>query len=104
MTYAPKLGVCIAPPDKNIYLEGEVSWENQTTHWRAGLERYYSDTGLLVRLGTFADEVSGQQLWTFGVGFMRPNFNVDLSGVTRSIPDIQNSVALGGAIDVAVRF
>lgn len=104
LPYTTKLGVAIAPPDKNIYLEVEVSWVNQTTHWRAGLERYYPDSGLAVRLGTFADEVSGQQLWTFGLGFQRANFSVDIAGVTRSVPDIQNSIALGGAIDLAFRF
>jgi len=101
--YTTKLGVAVAPPDKNTFLEGEVSWVNQTTHWKAGIERYYPG-GLVIRLGTFADDISGQQLWTFGVGYFQPNLSIDLAGITRSVPDLQDSVALGGGIDVSVRF
>jgi hypothetical protein len=43
-------------------------------------------------------------LWSFGVGFFRPNFNIDISCVTRNIPDLQDSIALGGGVDAAVRF
>jgi len=101
--YTTKLGIAIAPPDKNTFLEGEVSWVNQMTHWKAGIETYYPG-GLVIRLGTFTDDVSGQQLWTFGVGYFKTNLSIDLAGITRSIPDLQDSVALGGAIDASVRF
>jgi hypothetical protein len=107
--YTTKLGIAIAPPDKNTYLEGEVSWVSQATqvnaatHWRIGLERYYP-AGIVIRLGTFADDISGQELWTLGIGYFRSNFCVDLSGITRSIPDLENSISLGGAIDAAIRF
>ena len=101
--YTAKLGIAIAPPQTNTFLEGEVSWENQTTHWKVGMERYYPG-GLVIRLGTFADDVSGQQLWTFGVGYFQPNLSIDLAGITRSVPDLQDSVALGGGIDVSIRF
>jgi len=101
--YTTKLGIAIAPPDKNTFLEAEVSWVNQTTHWKAGMERYYPG-GLVIRLGTFADDISGQQLWTFGAGYFNSNFSLDLAGITRSVPDLQDSVALGGGIDVSVRF
>jgi hypothetical protein len=101
--YTTKLGASIATPDKSTFLEGEVSWVNQTTHWKGGLEKYYPG-GLVMRLGTFSDDTSGQQLWTFGLGYFKPNFSIDLSGVTRSIPDLQDSLALGGGIDVAILF
>lgn len=101
--YTTKLGIAIAPPQTNTFLEAEVSWENQTTHWKIGMERYYPG-GLVIRLGSFADDVSGQQLWTFGVGYFQPNLSIDLAGITRSVPDLQDSVALGGGIDVSIRF
>jgi hypothetical protein len=101
--YTTKLGASIATPDKSTFLEGEVSWVNQTTHWKGGLEKYYAG-GLVIRAGTFSDDTSGQQLWTFGVGFFKPNFTIDLSCVTRSIPNLQDSLALGGGIDAAVLF
>lgn len=101
--YTTKLGIAIAPPEKNTFLEGEVSWVNQNTYWKAGLERYYPG-GFVIRLGTFADQISGQQLWTFGIGYFKSNFTIDLAGVTRSIPDLQDSVALGGGIDASIRF
>lgn len=101
--YTTKLGVAIAPPDKNTYLEGEVSWVNGQTFWRGGIEKYYNN-GMVLRFGTFADQVSGQQLWSFGFGYFRPSFNIDISCVTRSIPDLQDSIALGGGVDAALRF
>jgi hypothetical protein len=101
--YTTKLGASIATPDKSTFLEGEVSWVNQTTHWKGGLEKYYPG-GLVMRLGTYSDDTSGQQLWTFGLGYFKPNFSIDVSGVTRSIPDLQDSLALGGGIDAAILF
>ena len=101
--YTTKLGIAIAPPQTNTFLEGEVSWVNQQTHWKAGMERYYPG-GLVIRLGTFADDISGQQLWTVGVGYFKTNFAIDLAGITRTIPDLQDSVALGGGIDVSILF
>lgn len=101
--YTTKLGIAIAPAQTNTFLEGEVSWVNQQTHWKAGMERYYPG-GLVIRLGTFADEISGQQLWTFGVGYFKTNLAIDLAGITRTIPDLQDSVSLGGAIDVSILF
>jgi len=101
--YTTKLGIAVAPPQTNTFLEGEVSWVNQQTHWKAGMERYYPG-GLVIRLGTFADEISGQQLWTVGVGYFKTNLAIDLAGITRTIPDLQDSVALGGAIDVSILF
>jgi hypothetical protein len=101
--YTTKLGIAIAPPQTNTFLEGEVSWVNQQTHWKAGMERYYPG-GLVIRLGTFADEISGQQLWTVGVGYFKTNLAIDLAGITRTIPDLQDSVALGGGIDISVLF
>jgi hypothetical protein len=67
------------------------------------LERYYAG-GLAIRLGTFADDISGQQLWTFGVGYFKTNLSIDLAGITRTIPNLQDSVALGGGIDISLRF
>ena len=101
--YTTKLGIAIAPPQTNTFLEGEVSWVNQQTHWKAGMERYYPG-GLVIRLGTFADEISGQQLWTVGIGYFKTNLAIDLAGITRTIPDLQDSVALGGGIDVSILF
>lgn len=102
--YTTKLGINLSPPGKDVGLEGEVSWSQGQTRWRAGLERYYPETNLVVRMGTFADEISNQQMWCFGAGYIQKNFNVDVSLVTRSIPDLQSSVGLGGGIDAAVRF
>lgn len=102
--YTTKLGIAIAPPEKNTYLEGEVSWVDQQTHWRAGFERFYPENGLTIRLGTFADDISGQQLWTFGLGYLQKSFFIDIAVVTRSIPDFQDSVALGGAVDAGLHF
>ncbi|HVZ80362.1 MAG TPA: hypothetical protein VHE12_06100 [bacterium] len=102
--YTTKLGVDLTPPEKNTGIEAEVAWSQGQTRWHVGLEHYYPETNLVVRLGTFADQVSNQQMWCFGVGYIQKNFNVDVSFVTRSIPDLQNSVGLGGGIDAAVRF
>jgi len=101
--YTTKLGIAIAPSQTNTFLEGEVSWVNQQTHWKAGMERYYPG-GLVIRLGTFADDISGQQLWTFGIGYFKTNLAIDLAGITRTIPDLQDSAALGGGIDVSILF
>lgn len=102
--YAKKLGISMAPQGNNITLEGEVSWSEQQTRWSAGLERYYPEANMVVRFGTFADEISNQELWSFGAGYVAKNFNIDLSFLTRSIPDLQNSIALGGALDAELRF
>jgi hypothetical protein len=101
---ATKLGGSLTPPGSNINLEGEVSWSEQQTRWSAGLERYYPEANMVVRFGTFADEISNQQLWSFGAGYIAKNFNIDLSFLTRSIPNLQDSIALGGALDAEVRF
>lgn len=102
--YAKKLGASLAPPGNNINLEGEVSWSESQTRWRAGLERYYPEANIVVRFGTFSDEISDQQLWSFGAGYVAKNFNLDLSFLTRSLPNLQNSIALGGALDAEIRF
>jgi hypothetical protein len=102
--YARTLGLSLAPPNNNIVLEGEVSWSQQLTHWKVGLDRYYPEANLDVRLGTFTDDVSNQQLWTFGVGYLTKTVTVDLAFLTRSIPNLQDSIALGGALDAGVRF
>jgi hypothetical protein len=104
MPYATKLGLAINPPDKNMALEGEVAWSQHQTRWRFGMERFYPEANLAVRLGTFADQVSNQQMWTFGLGYMTKTLTVDLAFLTRSLPDLQNSISLGGALDAAVRF
>ncbi len=101
---ATKLGLSLNPQGNNINLEGEVSWSEQQTRWSAGLERYYPEANMVVRFGTFADEISNQQLWSFGAGYVAKSFNIDLSFLTRSIPNLQDSIALGGALDVQVRF
>ena len=101
---ATKLGASLNPPGNNINLEGEVSWSEQQTRWRFGLERYYPEANIVVRFGTFSDDISGQQLWSFGVGYVAKSFNIDLSLLTRSLPNLQDSIALGGALDAQVRF
>ncbi len=102
--YATKLGVVGIPPDKNIALEGEVSWTQGQTNWRGGLERYYPESHMVVRLGTFNDRVSNSQLWTFGGGYQVTNFNLDLSFLTRSLPAVQDSISFGFAFDMEARF
>jgi hypothetical protein len=104
MPYTVRLGVMFAPPEKNTLMEGEVEWVNHQTNWRFGLERFYPEIFMVVRLGTFFDQVSKSQFWCFGGGFERPNFNVDLSFFTRSLPDLTGSIALGGALSAAIRF
>lgn len=101
---ATKLGISAAPPDKNIALEGDVEWTQGQVNWRGGLERWYPENHLVVRLGTFNDRVSNSQLWTFGVGYQLPSFNIDASFVTRSLPAVQDSLAFGAALDAEVRF
>ncbi|SRR5579871_3424083 len=102
--YATKLGMAFTPPDNNIGIEAEISWSQDQTRWRVGMERYYPEAHVLVRLGTFADEVSNQQMWTFGIGYVGKNIAVDASLLTRSIPDLQDSISLGGALDAVVCF
>jgi hypothetical protein len=102
--YATRLGMVYDPQEKNIIVEGEVSWSQQQTRWRAGLERFYPEASLVVRFGTFADEVTNQQMWCFGVGFVGKNVAVDGSFLTRSIPDLQDSITLGGALDAIISF
>jgi hypothetical protein len=104
MPYAVRLGVLSAPQEKNTLVEGEVEWVNHETNWRFGVERFYPEASMAVRLGTFFDQVSKSQLWCFGGGYVRPSFNVDLSFFTRSLPDLTSSIALGGALSAAVRF
>ena len=104
MPYTVRLGVMFAPQEKNTFLEGDVEWVNHQTNWRFGLERIYPEAFVVVRLGTFFDQVSKSQLWCFGAGYDKPNFNVDLSFLTRSLPDLTGSIALGGAISAAIRF
>lgn len=102
--YATKLGFLAAPEDKNILLEAEVAWSQHQARWRFGMERFYPQSNLVVRFGTFADPVSNQQLWAFGFGYTRTFMNIDLSFVTRSLPAVQDSISLGGALDAEVRF
>ncbi len=102
--YAKKLGASLSPSGNNVILEGEVSWSEQQTRWRFGLERYYPEANMDVRLGTYTDDISNQQLWSFGAGYIAKSFNIDLSFLTRSLPNLQNSIALGGALDAEVRF
>lgn len=102
--YATKLGMVFDPPGKNIGVEAQVAWSQHQTRWSAGMERFYPEAHVLVRLGTFADEISNQQMWTFGVGYVSKNVAVDASFLTRSIPDLQDSIALGGALDAVVSF
>ena len=102
--YATKLGMTAAPPDKDIALEGEVSWTQGQVNWRGGVERWYPESHLVVRLGTFNDRVSNSQLWTFGAGFQLPVCNIDAAFITRSFPAIQDSIAFGAALDAEVRF
>ncbi len=102
--YTVKIGVLAQPTGTDTVLNGEVDFVNHQTHWKAGLERYYPANNLVVRLGTFNDEVSGDQLWTIGAGFYTLRFNLDASLVTRSVPNVEDSVALGGALSGSFRF
>jgi len=102
--YTTKVSLTASPADKNILLAAEADFIGADTHWRFGLERYYPEAHLVVRLGTFNDSVSSSQLWSFGVGYQGPVFAAGLSFLTRSLPAIQDSIALGGALDAEVRF
>ncbi len=102
--YATKLGLIFTPPGNNVGVEGQVSWSEHQTRWSAGLEHFYPESHLIVRLGTFADEISNQQMWCFGIGYLTKVVVVDASFLTRSIPDLQDSISLGGALDVVVSF
>ncbi|HJT23486.1 MAG TPA: hypothetical protein VJ873_02865, partial [bacterium] len=75
--YAVKLGVLFSPPDKDIGMEAQITWSQHQARWRAGLERFYPDAHILMRLGTFADEISNQQMWSFGIGYVNKNVAID---------------------------
>jgi len=102
--YTTKVGLVATPGSADILLDVEADFVNHQTHWKFGLERFYPENNLAIRLGTFNDDVSGNQLWTFGGGYYSKNLEVDLSFVTRSIPDLQDSIALGGALSADLRF
>jgi hypothetical protein len=102
--YTTKVGLVATPASADILLDAEADFVNHQTHWKFGLERFYPENNLAIRFGTFNDDVSGDQLWTFGGGYYTKNLEVDLSFVTRSIPNIQDSVALGGALSADLRF
>ena len=102
--YTVKIGVLATPAGTDTILNGEVDFVNHKTHWKAGLERYYPANNLVVRLGTFNDDVSGDQLWTIGAGFYTARFNLDAAVATRSIPNVEDSVALGGSLSGSFRF
>jgi hypothetical protein len=102
--YTTKVGLVATPGSADILLDVEADFVNHQTHWKFGLERFYPENNLAVRFGTFNDDVSGDQLWTFGGGYYSKNLEVDLSFVTRSIPDLQDSIALGGALSADLRF
>jgi hypothetical protein len=102
--YATKLGAVFTPQGNSVGVEGQVAWSQQQTRWSVGLERFYPQSHLLVRLGTFADEISNQQLWCFGIGYVTKIAVIDASFLTRSIPNLQDSIALGGALDAVVTF
>ncbi len=102
--YATDLGLIIAPQNKNIVLEGEVTWVSHETRWKFGLERFYPENNLAIRLGTFSDDYSNSQLWCFGIGYQSAKTSIDFSFLTRSLPAIQDAVAVGGAADIALRF
>jgi hypothetical protein len=101
---ATKLGLLAAPSDKNIALEGEVTWTQGQTYWRFGMERWYPENHIVVRFGTFNDPVSHQQLWNFGFGYQVASFNIDGAFVTRSLPSVQDSISFGLGLDASVRF
>jgi hypothetical protein len=102
--YTVKVGVLAAPTGTDTILNAEADFVDHQTHWKVGVERYYPANNLVVRLGTFNDEVSGAQLWTIGAGFYNAKFSIDGSFVTRSLPNIQDSIALGGALSGSIRF
>jgi hypothetical protein len=102
--YSVKLGLSAAPEGKNIVLAVEVEWKEGETRWRGGLERYYPEVGMVVRMGTYADEVSGEQIWCFGGGILGKNFVLDAAFTTRSLPAVQDSIQLGAAANASMRF
>ncbi len=102
--YATKLGLLLAPQGKDIELEGQVVWSQGQTRWSGGLERFYPQSHIVIRLGTFADEVSNQQIWCAGLGYISKLVTIDASFETRTIPDLENSTTLGGALDAVVNF
>ena len=104
LPYITRLGITAAPQEKNIYLIGEVEWTPNQTNWKFGLERYYPESNMAVRFGTFYDNISQSQLWTFGWGVITKVVTVDVSFLTRNLPDVQNSIAVGGALDAEARF
>ena len=104
LPYITRLGITAAPQGKNVFLIGEVEWAPNQTNWKFGLERYYPENNLVVRLGTFYDNISQSQLWTFGGGVFTKSFTIDLAFLTRSLPAIQDSIAVGGSLDAEVRF
>jgi hypothetical protein len=104
LPYITRLGLTAAPQGKNIYLLGEVEWAPGHSNWKFGLERYYPDSNMVVRLGTFYDNISQSQLWTFGWGVSAKFFTLDAAFETRSLPSVQDSIAVGGSLDAEVRF
>jgi hypothetical protein len=104
LPYITRLGITAAPPEKNIYLLGEVEWAPNHTNWKFGMERYYPESNMVVRFGTFYDNISQSQLWAFGWGVVTKVVNLDVSFLTRNLPDVQNSIAVGGALDAEARF
>jgi hypothetical protein len=102
--YTVKVGVLAAPSGTDTVLNAEADFVNHQTHWKLGVERYYPANNLVVRLGTFNDDVSGNQLWTIGAGFYTAKISLDAAVVTRSIPNVEDSVALGGALSGSFRF
>ncbi|MGH7738808.1 MAG: hypothetical protein ACREL1_01560 [bacterium] len=102
--YTVKLGLLAEPSGSDLVLNGEVDFANHQTHWKAGLEHYYPANHLVVRLGTFNDPYSNNQLWTIGAGYYTTHFSLNAALITRSLPNIEDSVALGGALDADLRF
>jgi hypothetical protein len=102
--YSVRLGLSAAPEGKNIVLAGEVEWKEGETRWRGGLERYYPEVGMVVRMGTYADEISNEQIWCFGGGLLGKNFVLDVAFTTRSLPAVQDSIQLGAAANASMRF
>ncbi len=104
LPYITRLGLTADPQGKNIYLIGEVEWAPNQTNWKFGLERYYPENNMVVRFGTFYDNISQSQLYSFGWGVLTKVFTLDIAFETRSLPAIQDSIAVGGALDAEVRF
>ncbi|HVM31858.1 MAG TPA: hypothetical protein VMU88_01895 [bacterium] len=103
--YTVKVGILAAPSDSDTFVDAEADFaKGQPTRWKVGIERFYPANNLVVRLGTFADPVSGDQLWAIGAGFATNQFSLNGAFITRSLPNLEDSVALGGALDATVRF